>query len=222
LNLIGEVLAGKLWGKPQWVLRGEAVHFKRQGKMQMLKRFFRTWSSVMCVVGVVMACSQTHASSITDSFSFNNLSSNGDTITGTFTYDTSAPTVVTDLTLDFDSNVYDSATSVDPAVLPTFDGTELNGAFSMDAYEFPIFEDFLSGSFGPGPDGSASVTYTYFGEIPFGGDSVSGPITYDLSGPTGGGGGSSAPLPCGALGGLMGMLAMGGISIVVRKRAVRM
>jgi hypothetical protein len=186
--------------------------------MQMLGWVIRAWGAV-CVIGAAMVCGRTQASPITDSFSFDNLSADGETVAGTFTYDTSSPTVVTDLTLDWGGTMYDTAASFDPPVLPTFDGSELNGAFSMDELEFPVFVDFLSGTFGPGPSGSFSDEFTFEGFAPIGGDSVSGPITYDLSGSTGGDGGSSAPLPNGALAGLMGMLAMGGISITARRGA---
>jgi hypothetical protein len=180
--------------------------------MQILNRVIRIWGAV-CVIGGALVSGRAQASPTTDSFSFDNLSSDGSTVTGTFTYDTSSPSVVTDLTLDWGTLVYDTASSVDPPVLPTFDGSELNGPFSMDQIFFPIYEDFLSGTFGPGPNGSVSVVYTYFGEEPFGGDSVSGPITYDLNGTSGGG--SSAPLPMGAVGGL---LAMVGAVAMGRKR----
>jgi hypothetical protein len=185
--------------------------------MQILNRVIRIWGAV-CVIGGALVSGRAQASPITDSFSFDNPAYGAETVTGTFTYDTSNPSVVTDLTMDWGTLDYDTADSVDPPTLPTFDGSELNGAFSMDQDFFPVYEDFLSGTFGPGPNASITDTYTFEGFYPIGGDSVSGPITYDLTGSSGGGGGSPAPLPAGALGGALAVLAAAGCALQ-RKRA---
>src|SRR5579884_3834853 len=94
-----------------------------------------------------------HASVVTDSYQFANSDSLGNTVTGTFTYNTSAPSVLTDLTMTVDGNTFDSATSFDPPVLPTFDGSELVGNFDLDYISAPVLVD-DSGTFGPGASGN--------------------------------------------------------------------
>ena len=184
--------------------------------MQVLKRIIRACGA-LAIIAAAMMCGRVDASPITDSFSFDNTASDGSTVTGTFTYDTSDPSVVTDLTFTIEGTVFDSSTSLSPPTLTTFDGSELIGSFDLSGDAPPFFLVDVYGSFGPGPTGNLEADAYAFGEIPAGSVTVSGPITYGLNGS--GGGGSSAPLPSGALGGLMGILAMGGISVMVRRRA---
>jgi MYXO-CTERM domain-containing protein len=71
----------------------------------------------------------------------------------------------------------------------------------------------LNGSFSSPATGDACSAAFFLGEEFVGGDSVSGPITYDLSG-----GGSAVPLPTGASSGLVALLGLGGLLALRRRR----
>ena len=55
--------------------------------MQMLNRIIRA-SGALAIIVAAMLCGRAQGSIITDSFSFNNLSTFGETVTGTFSYNT--------------------------------------------------------------------------------------------------------------------------------------
>src|SRR5579862_9054829 len=98
----------------------------------------RRFISVRCagvaaiLIAAAMFSVRAQASLVTDSYKFANTASDGSAVTGTFTYDTSNPSVVTDLTMNIAGDSFDSSTSFYPPTLPTFDGSELVGSFDMN------------------------------------------------------------------------------------------
>jgi hypothetical protein len=172
-------------------------------------------SGAVCLIGAAMVGARAHAALITDSFQFDNPASDGSSVGGTFTFDTSNPTVLTDLTITARGQSNDTAVNWGLYSMPTFDGTELEGELNVN-FEPAAPGDNFQVFFGPGAVGNGTNLYQL---TPTASVTFSGPITYTLNSPPPSSGGSSAPLPAGALSGFAAMLAMGGFAARVRKPA---